>query len=133
MKASIDLVPSIPMKDTFKEPPPRIQQTRKNLLETNRKNIVEIRCKKCHLVHEQGHRKCTKCGSNLEWLCKCGVRRSYSNLSIHDCDKTRKRKMLKEKFRQKKMQIKRTILEQTKKEQANNNKFLIENLFCKSS
>jgi hypothetical protein len=130
MKASIEQTTTL--NSSFKEPLPRMQQTRKNLLESNRKNIVEIRCKKCHLKHEQGHRKCIQCGSNLEWLCKCGVRRSYSNLSIHDCDKTRKRRMLKEKFKQKKMQIIKTIMEQTKKETTNNDKFLIQNLFKSS-
>jgi Ribonuclease G/E len=76
------------------------------LLQINKKNVVEITCKSCNFsMKDYTCKNCPNCTGSLEWLCKCGARRSYSNLSVHSCEKTSKRLQLKEKFAAKKKQV----------------------------
>eukprot|EP01080_Neovahlkampfia_damariscottae_P003501 gene3501-6149_t len=81
-----------------------------SLLQINKNNVVEISCRCCdYKVKDYSNKHCIKCGGALEWLCKCGARRSYSNLSVHSCAKTSKRQKLKEKFAAKKKLVKERI------------------------
>ena len=81
-----------------------------SLLQLNKKNVVEIRCKDCDFqMEDYSVKNCPNCSGPLEWLCKCGARRSYSNLSVHSCEKTSKRQILKQKFAAKKKLVKERI------------------------
>jgi hypothetical protein len=80
--------------------------------QNNIKNkIKEIRCKKCQkeLPENQKYQKSPCCNCNVQYKCECGVMRSYSNLFKHDCEKTKKRKDLKEKFKKNKKKIIKNI------------------------
>ena len=81
----------------------------KSSTKINRKKIVHIRCKECKTIYSQGARRCPLCKSTLQWLCICGVYRSYSNLSTHNCERTNKRQKLKEKFRNERRKLKKRI------------------------
>jgi hypothetical protein len=93
-------------------PFPNDSKTKKKCLyEENKSKIVDIICKTCKLTDLKGiHKKtCPQCSGPLEWICKCGQIRSLSNLSVHECSKVEKRKMLIEKFKQKKKIIKEVV------------------------
>jgi len=91
------------MKDTLKD-----QQ--RSLFETNRNKILNTVCKRCNEDFPNSSKTCPKCNNLLDWICtSCGACRSYSNLSVHNCNKILKRNYLKERFKRQKNLVKKAL------------------------
>lgn len=73
--------------------------------------IKEIKCKKCkkELPENKKYQKSPCCDCGVQYKCECGATRSYSNLFKHNCEKTKKRKDLKEKFKKDKKKTMKNV------------------------
>lgn len=103
----------------------------KSKFEENRMKIQNTICRKCKELYGSDHKTCTKCNLQLEWICnECGACRSYSNLSVHNCNKILKRNYLKERFKTQKRLVKMTLQKEIETQKSLKN-LKIENLIHK--
>lgn len=116
----------------LKETNEKLRQLDQKIKEINKKisaqkKIKAIKCTRCEKTHSYLSKKCTTCNSNLKYLCVCGVWRSYSNLTSHDCDKIKRRSELKKKFRTENRNKKRKLNEMIMNDRMNEMKELKKN------
>lgn len=108
-----------------------MKEVPKSMFEVNRNKIQTTVCRRCNENFGANCKSCPKCSSQLEWVCnQCGSMRSYSNLSVHNCNKILKRNYLKERFRTQKKLVKKTLEKELKTQKSLEN-VKIENLINK--